>query len=284
MKIRKRSEARSKSSREGAPKTNRTPRSPKTPDMDQITNENRLEAIGRLTAGIAHELNNPLSVILGFAQSLVSHAKEEDPTTDTYKTIEREALRCKRVVENLLTFSRQPQSQKKLEDLNAILQDTLSIINPKIWTGQVEIVCKSIKDLPLISVDRHEIQQLVVNLCINALDAMPQGGTLSLTLARTIMPGDQAAIELRIQDTGTGIPSDIQNRIFEPFYTTKSAGKGTGLGLNIVQNIVKGHGGTIRVQSKVGEGTTFIVQLPLDPGKSVSPKKAQTSRPPTPHN
>ncbi|OGS07276.1 MAG: hypothetical protein A2270_08605 [Elusimicrobia bacterium RIFOXYA12_FULL_51_18] len=222
----------------------------------------KLSAVGQLAAGVAHEINNPLGIILGFAQSVVRKIKEDDALALPLKTIEREAIRCKNLVQNLLVFSRASKSETLEElDLNTAMEGVLSLILAQAKARNVELVRELGSGLPKVNANQIQLQQVVLNLAHNAIDAMPKGGTLTI---RTALPGRRPGyVELRVLDTGTGIPKDLQKRIFEPFFTTKEAGKGTGLGLSLAYEIIHKHGGAIELESEEGQGTEFTVYLPV---------------------
>ncbi len=221
----------------------------------------KLSAVGQLAAGVAHEINNPLGIILGFAQSAVKRVPTEDPMAVPVRSIEREALRCKTLVQNLLTFSRRHKSQMETFDLDEDVAASLGIIEAQARVKSVE-VRQELRAKTRLLADKSQLQQVLVNLCTNALDAMPEGGTLTV---RTYAVGEdrERHVALDIQDSGTGIPAAIRDRIFDPFFTTKEVGKGTGLGLSLVYDIVQRHGGAISVASEEGRGTTFTVKLPV---------------------
>jgi two-component system NtrC family sensor kinase len=223
----------------------------------------RLTAIGQLTAGVAHELNNPLSVILGFAQSLIQHPGDRDTMVNSLSTIEREAQRCKRVVQDLLNFSRLPRPGKVLENIEQVLEGALSLVETQTRIQSVELIRELSSDVPLLYLDRHRIQQMIINLCINALDAMPKGGKLTIGVSPSPNSKNPTGVDIHVADTGTGIPPNLRERIFEPFFTTKEPGKGTGLGLSLVREIVKDHGGRLEFWSEENKGTTFTIRLPV---------------------
>jgi two-component system NtrC family sensor kinase len=220
----------------------------------------KMAGIGQFSAGVAHDVNNPIGVILGFAQGLIRRVQESDPLMMPYRSIEREALRCKTLVQNLLAFSRGQGNTAvmKPENLNQVIENALVLVATLARPKKVNLASPPRQEIPPVSIDSNQIQQVVINLCTNAIDAMPNGGTLTVGAASK---GDHA--EISVQDTGSGIPPEVRDHMFEAFFTTKEVGKGTGLGLSIITNIIKTHQGKIEVQSEVGKGTTFIVQLPL---------------------
>ena len=222
----------------------------------------KLSAVGQLAAGVAHEINNPLGIILGFAQSVVKRIKEGDPLTLPLKTIEREAVRCKNLVQNLLVFSRASKGDRQEEvDVNAVMDGALSLVLAQTKTHSVELVSELGAGLPKIRANQTQIQQVVINLANNAIDAMPNGGILTIRTALAENPPGH--VEIRVRDTGTGIPKNLQKKIFDPFFTTKEVGKGTGLGLSLVYEMVHKHGGDIALSSEEGKGTEFTISLPV---------------------
>jgi two-component system NtrC family sensor kinase len=227
----------------------------------------KLSAVGQLAAGVAHEINNPLVVILGFAQSLCKKLAEADPMVIPLRTIEREAVRCKHLVQSLLVFSRHSTSEERTGiDINSMVNDCLALISARTKTSDIELVVQAAPELPKIMANQNHLQQIVINLANNAVDAMPKGGTL--TISTSLSRKRPGYLEIQVRDTGGGIPKGIQKKIFEPFFTTKEVGKGTGLGLSLVYEIVNKHRGAIELESEEGRGTAFIVYLPV-PGKVI---------------
>lgn len=221
----------------------------------------KMSAVGQLAAGVAHEINNPLGVILGFSQGIAKRVQPGDPFEFPVKSIEREALRCKNLVQDLLIFSRAGKGEKEPVDLKRIIELSLSLIMTKAKVSGFCNVTKEVADdLPLILANFTQIQQVILNLCDNAIDALKAGGQLNIRAVRDTLNGKDAA-RLEIIDDGHGIPDEIQTKIFDPFFTTKEVGKGTGLGLSLVYEIIKKHEGQISVISSQGKGTTFTVLL-----------------------
>lgn len=232
--------------------------------QETLIQSEKMAAVGQLAAGVAHEINNPLGIILGFAQSLARRVKADDPSSLPVKSIEREALRCKNLVQNLLTFSRDNMFQAQEFDLNEALTNALSIIEAKARVESVEVV-QEFASLPLLLGDKNQIQQVVINLCNNALDAMPHGGKIAVRTRRHAADG-KSTIVLEVEDSGSGIPAEIRDKVFNPFFTTKDVGKGTGLGLSLVHEIIQKHNGRIELKSVVGRGTIFTITFPVKPG------------------
>ncbi|MBI4655817.1 MAG: PAS domain-containing protein [Elusimicrobia bacterium] len=232
---------------------------------EQLMQSEKMAAVGQLAAGVAHEINNPLGIILGFAQSAAKRIKEDDPLALPLKSIEREAVRCSYLVRNLLVFSRarKNEGQEPL-DVNTTVNSALSMIEAQTKTRNVELVRELGDGLSRISANNNQLQQVIVNLANNAIDAMTEGGTLTV---KTLLSGTRPGyVEIMVRDTGKGIPKEIQKKIFEPFFTTKEVGKGTGLGLSLVYEIVGNHRGTIELESEEGKGAEFTIFLPVHRG------------------
>lgn len=228
-------------------------------ERDMVQNA-KLSAVGRLASGVAHEINNPLGVILGFAEGILFDLKAGDPLEDPLRQIEKETIRCRDLVQDLLTFSRVSRSEREPLDLNQTVESALSLIKAEARLHNVEIVTSLAPNLPPVLGTPNQIQQVVINLSNNALDAMSDHGTL--TVKTDLLKEEKLTwVTLSVIDTGSGIPADVLSRIFEPFFTTKPIGKGTGLGLGLVHEIVQKHSGTIQVESRPGH-TVFLVKFP----------------------
>ncbi len=234
----------------------------------QFYQAEKMATVGTLAAGVAHEINNPLTAISGFAEGLRRRlsriqGKVEDDLYDDFEeytdTILKECLRCRDIVRSLLTFSRPVASTLRPVDLNQCIEDTLFILKHH-FKEQHKVTVKTelYKKLPMIQGDESQLKQVIINLFTNALDAMDGGGTL---LVKTYPLEDNGA-GLIVKDTGCGIPQEIQNKLFEPFFTTKPAGKGVGIGLSTCYSIVKNHNGEISVSSEEGKGSSFCVRIP----------------------
>ncbi len=220
----------------------------------------KLASIGRLAAGIAHEINNPLTSVLTFSSLLLR--KAEDSQKDKLDIIVAETTRCRDIVRRLLDFSRQTEPKKVLCNLNLLFENALSLTYNQLKAREnVVTVDKDLRELPLLQVDPNQMLQVFVGMIINALDAMAkEGGRLGI---KTGVSEDATAAEILISDTGCGISKENLEKVFDPFFTTKEVGKGTGLGLAAAYGIVDGHGGSIDVESEVGKGTSFVIRLPL---------------------
>jgi two-component system NtrC family sensor kinase len=227
--------------------------------QQELLHKEKLASMGQLAAGVAHEINNPLGTILLFSDVMHKEAPEDDPRRDDLKMIINETTRCKNIVADLLNFARQQEVLAQETDVHALLEKVIEGVHLQPIFREVEIVCQFSPDLPTIQADPAQLQQVFVNLLNNAAEAMEEGGTLTLATR----PVDSQWVEVKVSDTGYGIPEENLGKLFTPFFTTKALGKGTGLGLSIVYGIIKMHRGQIAVQSQVGQGTTFTVTLPV---------------------
>lgn len=237
----------------------------------RMAQSEKLSAVGQLAAGVAHEINNPLCVILGFAQGMSRQLKDGDALDLPVKSIEREALRCRNLVQSLLTFARTSHSDRAALDINAPIEQALALVQTQVKMVKVRLEASLAGGLPLILGNKTQIEQVVLNLAKNALDAMPDGGTLSIS-TRLLKDAPHSWVCLEVSDTGTGIPSALVQKIFEPFFTTKAVGQGTGLGLSLVSEIVKKHSGTVEVESRPGM-TVFTVKLPARTGSEMEERQ-----------
>jgi signal transduction histidine kinase len=221
----------------------------------------KLAAVGEMAAGIAHELNNPLTTVTGFTELVLEDLPGDAESRPDLELVLREARRARDVVRRLLDFSRRSESERTRVDLNELLGDVLSLTNHLLHTSGIQLDVSMGKHLPWVSVDRNQMKQVILNLFHNAIQAMPMGGQLIVRTAPRQRSG-RKWVTLSIKDTGAGIAPEYRERIFEPFFTTKSAQGGTGLGLSITYGIVSDHGGEIEVESDIGQGTCFSVWLP----------------------
>ncbi len=226
----------------------------------KIMESERLAIIGQLAADVAHEINNPLQGIVAYSHLLMEKIPDEDTKKVSLKKIVKQANRCSEIIRGLLDFSRQRKPHKKPSDVNLILQECVSLVSKQALFHNIQIIKDFKENLQQVVVDPSQMQQVFMNLIINAAEAMNRNGRLSLT---TRFEPDDGFIEIEFADTGHGISEENLERIFDPFFTTKEVGHGTGLGLAISYGIVKEHKGTISVQSEVGKGATFIVRLPV---------------------
>ncbi len=225
---------------------------------EQLQISEKMASIGLLAAGVAHEVNTPLTGISSFTQMLLEGADPEDSRTPLLRKIESQSFRAAKIVNSLLNLARPAHVETGPVDLNAVINDVLSILEHRLRTANIQVRKELLPTAPIVSGIEHKLQQVFLNLFMNARDAMPKGGWLSI---RTGHENDKAIAD--VSDTGSGIPSDQLSRIYDPFFTTKAIGQGTGLGLSITYGIVQEHGGTIACQSAVDKGTRFTLTLPL---------------------
>jgi PAS domain S-box-containing protein len=243
--------------------------------QDRIIHTQRLETIGQLAAGVAHEINTPLGIILGYAQLSKEDVKENTEIYESLSTIEKYARICRTIVSDLLRFSRQTESVKKPLDINGMLGQVAGVVEHTYGLDRIRIVRHLEENLPLVYGDHEKLEQAFMNLINNAYDAIGSDGEISIS---TMHERNEREVVVRVADSGKGIPPEIRSKIFDPFFTTKGVGKGTGLGLSVTFGIVKDHGGRIDFQSATleeiagdpnlsrapgsGAGTVFMVRLP----------------------
>ncbi|MEO6526389.1 MAG: PAS domain S-box protein [Gemmatimonadaceae bacterium] len=228
---------------------------------EQLLQQEKLAAVGQLVSGVAHELNNPLAGVMAFSQLLLASPAARDPEARrAAETIHREAQRAAKIVSHLLTFARQQPPERTETDLNALVTDTLELRRHALRSAEVEVVLALDTALPRSWADPFQLQQVLLNLIVNAEQALATWDGMRRITVRTSRTDDQ--LELSVADTGPGIALEKRDRIFNPFFTTKPVGQGTGLGLSISDGIAREHGGRIRVESQPGEGATFILELP----------------------
>jgi two-component system, cell cycle sensor histidine kinase and response regulator CckA len=225
----------------------------------QLLASGRLVAVGELTASMAHEFNNPLGIVLGFAQGLLANMDSSDPNYHHVQIISEEAKRCEKLVQELLEFGRPKNADFAWTDVQEMIQKTLDLVQPRAGKSKIEAFAKLEGELPQIHADPQQLQQVLLNLSLNAVDAMPKGGMLTIA-AKQESP---SRLTITVADTGIGIEPDVLPRIFQPFFTSKKR-RGLGLGLPICDRIVKAHGGRIEVNSIPGEGTRFTIRLPIN--------------------
>ncbi len=250
---------------------------------DQLRQAQKMESLGTLAGGIAHDFNNIIAVINGYAEFAMLNAGDVDSLQKSVREIKRAAQRASGLVRQILTFSRKAEVSFSALDLNQQAKDLVTLLAetfPRNVTFQLALD----KTLPPLLADQNQLQQIVLNLCVNARDAMPSGGTITLTtstvegtaLPISVQTGRPYAC-LAVSDTGTGMSPEVRARIFEPFYTTKPINQGTGLGLSVVYGIVASHEGTIEVNSTLGAGSTFKIYLPLVENTIIAPVAAKAT-------
>ncbi len=225
---------------------------------EQLQISEKMASIGLLAAGVAHEVNTPLTGISSFVQMLMQGTEPDDPKTQVLEKIERQTFRAAKIVNGLLNLARPAQVDSGPVDVNNVINDVLSLLEHQLRTGRIQVRKELAATAPVVLGIEYKLQQVFLNLFLNARDAMPKGGWLSIVTRAT---PDGATVE--VADTGSGIPAEQLSRIYDPFFTTKDIGKGTGLGLSITYGIVQEHGGTITCDSAPGQGTRFTLALPL---------------------
>ncbi|MDT8304088.1 MAG: ATP-binding protein, partial [Sedimentisphaerales bacterium] len=224
---------------------------------NQLLHADRLATIGMLAAGVAHELNEPVGNILGFAQLAKKCPGIPDSVEHDIGKIETASLHAREIIQKLLVFARQAQPNKTHVNFNQVVQDGLYFFEARCAKEGIELICLLSPDMPEITADPGQLNQLMVNLVVNSLQSMPGTGKIKVQTRFS-----EHNVYLIVEDTGTGMSKEVLDKIFVPFFTTKDVGHGTGLGLPVVYGIVTAHGGTIDVKSKPGCGTRFEIQLP----------------------
>ena len=225
---------------------------------DQMVQTEKLTSLGLLAAGVAHEVNTPLAVISNYIQMLAKQIPPDDPRQRTIERIVKQTFRASEIVNNLLNFSRTGGAEPVEIDLNSVLEETLSLVQHPFKTAQVSVVRNYAEKLPPVLGSATRLQQVFLNLFMNARDAMPNGGMLEVRSG-----AHNGSVEIEVSDTGAGIPSENIHRIFDPFFTTKATGRGTGLGLSVSYGIIKEHAGKVDVHSTPGKGTSFRLEFPV---------------------
>jgi PAS domain S-box-containing protein len=224
----------------------------------ELIRAEQMASLGKLAAGVAHEINNPLTGILTFAEELIEDAKEDDPLLEDYKIIHQEALRCREIVRDLLDFAKQDQMAARPMNISQVVMQTFSLVRRLASFQNVEITHNFWKEPLYVVGDPTQLQQVFLNMMVNAQEAMPEGGELYIA-SRPSSDGKQ--VEVSFSDTGPGIPPETLTKIFEPFFSTKG-GKTNGLGLAVTWGIIESHGGRIEVDTAMNQGTTFHLWLP----------------------
>jgi len=238
----------------------------KQAQYDQLAiHTEKLSALGRMAAGIAHEINNPLAGILLYSSNLIKKVPPEGKVKEGLEVIIRETIRCKSIIQELLEFSRDREPQKKLSNLNAILAKALSILENEFRLRHIRVEKELAGDIKDTCLDENQIEQVFVNLLLNSVQAMEDGGLITI---QSRFDRLQDRLKVVISDTGCGIPEESIPKIFEPFFSTKP--KGTGLGLAVSYGIIRNHGGSIQVDSRLGRGSRFTLELPIQQHPSPS--------------
>jgi signal transduction histidine kinase len=236
----------------------------------QLLQSEKMAALGQTISGVAHELNNPLATILSCSERLSRQATTDESVRRGLEIILGESERAARIVRNLLTFARKRQTTRTMIDFNEIVRETLALRSQEQRASNITVVDALAAGLPGVFADGYQLQQVVVNLVVNAEQAMLSAHGRGLLILRSWHDVDLDSVVLEVNDDGPGIPEEAQPKVFDPFFTTKNVGKGTGLGLTVAYAIVQEHGGRIRLESRMGRGTSFYVEVPLI-GAKVSP-------------
>lgn len=249
---------------------------------DQLINAEKLASLGRMAAGVAHELNSPLTGIVTFAHLMLKRIPPENKQDrEDLEIIIEQANRCSKIIKGLLGFSRKATAERVEININTLLDSTIAMVRNQAKFHNIKFNLNFDESLPLIHVDPNQMQQVFLNLLINAADAMNERGQITIA-TRTVGESEETPwfkmghpqegkkyIEIEFTDTGPGIPEEYLGKIFEPFFTTKPVGKGTGLGLAVSYGIIKRHGGNITVRSEVGKGASFFIRLPVEEGSEI---------------
>lgn len=233
----------------------------------QLLQSEKLAVMGQLAAGVAHEINNPINGIITYIHLMLKKIEENDINRETWKKnlklVERETVRIGRLVKNLLNFSRKTEPDLRPVSLNKLIEETLPLLEDQFLIKDIHITKDCEESVPEILADSNQLQQVVINLILNAVQAVDRKGTIKIALSAEGSKGSECFVNLSISDTGVGIPGEDMNKIFDPFYTTKTGEKGgVGLGLSIAQQIIKAHHGRITLRSERGKGTEVSVRLP----------------------
>ena len=226
----------------------------------QLIQSEKLSGIGEFVAGVAHELNNPLTSVMGFAE-LLKHTDTNPQHQKQLDMIHKSAMRCTKIVQSLLSFARRHQPERKLSSVNELVEGAVEFLQYQLRTSNIEVTTRLDSQLPKTMLDPHQVQQVFLNIINNArqaIEAHQPKGRISITSEHC---GQN--IRVTFQDNGPGIPEGHLSKVFDPFFTTKEVGKGTGLGLSLCYGIIREHGGTITVRSRPGEGAAFVVELPI---------------------
>jgi signal transduction histidine kinase len=226
----------------------------------QLRHADRLATLGQLAAGVVHELNEPLANILGFAQLALKAPDLPAQTAADLRQIESAALRSREVIRRLMRFARRDRSRSPVADVNRVVEDGLYFLASRCAKSGIELVTELAPGLPPVAAEPSELEQVLVNLAVNAIQAMPDGGRLTVRTQAT-----EAAVAVDVVDTGTGMTEEVASKCLLPFFTTKGEDRGTGLGLSVVREIVCSAGGTLELESLVGRGSRFTIRLPAAP-------------------
>ena len=241
---------------------------------EQVRQADKLAAVGQLTAGLAHEIGTPLNVISGRAEHMLRKMAPDDAQRAHLESILGQIERITKIVDQLLNFTRSRLPVLRPVPLAPLIREVLSLVEHQFQGGRISVQVDCANDLPAIVADPDQLQQVLLNLVVNAIQAMPEGGRLTIRAGRTVARREREDrlgdhyLKIEVADTGVGIPEEHLPRVFDPFFTTKDVGKGTGLGLAVSNSIAHKHGGFLLVKSRVGEGATFSAYLPVSPDSS----------------
>jgi signal transduction histidine kinase len=225
---------------------------------EALARAEQMAAIGQLAANVAHQIGTPLNLISGYVQVMKEEAQANPSTLQRLQTVETQIRKVTDAIRTMLDSARRPVLQRQPVDLAVLIEQVCEVSRPALQAAHVELRLHVEESLPLLTADPVQLELALFNLVSNSLDAMPDGGSLAISASKT-----PDGIRLAIADSGTGIPADVLPRVFEPWVTTKPAGRGTGLGLSITRDTIVSHGGTIDVRSEPGDGTVFTIDLPL---------------------
>jgi signal transduction histidine kinase len=232
------------------------------------TRTEKLSALGRMAAGIAHEINNPLAGILLYSTNLSKKVPKDGPLKEGLDIVIHETIRCKSIIQELLEFSREREPEKTLSNINSVIEKALSILENEFRLHYIDLDKDLSSQMPDALLDVNQIEQVLVNLLLNAIESIEEHGRITI---RSRLTADERCLEVQITDTGCGISSEDMNRVFDPFFSTKI--KGTGLGLAVSYGIIQNHQGNILVSSEPGEGSTFTIAIPFRPAASSAKKE-----------
>ncbi len=246
----------------------------------QLLQTEKMAALGQTISGVAHELNNPLATILSWAERLAEHTDDNAPLKRGLDVILSESERAARIVRNLLTFARKRQSTRALVDLNEVIRETLNLRAYEQRITNISVISALAAGLPAVFADGHQVKQVLLNLLMNAEQAMLGANGRGTIVIRTWHDGAKQMVVMEVNDDGPGVPEDVKGKIFDPFFTTKEVGKGTGLGLTVAYAIVQEHGGRIRLESRKDAGASFFVEFPISPTGKAAPMRRMHAAPP----
>ena len=246
----------------------------------QLLQTEKMAALGQTISGVAHELNNPLATILSWAERLAEHSDDNAPLKRGLDVILSESERAARIVRNLLTFARKRQSTRALVDLNEVIRETLNLRAYEQRITNISVISALAAGLPAVFADGHQVKQVLLNLLMNAEQAMLGANGRGTIVIRTWHDGAKQMVVMEVNDDGPGVPEDVKGKIFDPFFTTKEVGKGTGLGLTVAYAIVQEHGGRIRLESRKDAGASFFVEFPISPAGKAAPMRRMHAAPP----